>query len=77
MIIRFLFYGFLGWITEIFWTSLSSAIQGDWTLEGHTYLWMMPIYGMAVFLEPIHDVIQSRPWFIRGFVWLCFIYATI
>lgn len=30
---------------------------------------MFPIYGLAVFLEPIHDYIEDLPWYVRGFIW--------
>jgi len=38
-------------------------LRGDWSLAGKTYLWMLPIYGLGVLLEPIHDYI---PWDYSG-----------
>lgn len=35
---------------------------------------MFPIYGLAVFLEPIHDRIRSRPFYIRGGVYTFIIF---
>ena len=32
--------------------------MGNWELPGFTYLWMFPIYGLAVF-EKIHDRIRA------------------
>ncbi|MFZ5643179.1 MAG: putative ABC transporter permease [Bacillota bacterium] len=79
-ITRFLIYGLMGWGLEIFWTGLGSAIAGDVRLAGRTYLWMFPIYGMAVLLEPVHDRIRHLPWLIRGVFWVIVIwfleYAT-
>ncbi|MGI6413076.1 MAG: putative ABC transporter permease [Syntrophomonadaceae bacterium] len=69
MIRRFLLYGLIGWIAEIIFTGLSSLLEGSIRLTGYTYLWMFPIYGMAVFLEPIHDRIRQSPWPVRGTIW--------
>lgn len=66
---RFLFYGIVGWVTEVLFTGVCSLFSGSLTLSSQTYLWMFPIYGMAVFLEPIHDRIRHIPWLIRGFIW--------
>jgi uncharacterized membrane protein len=74
MIIRFFIYGIIGWIMEILWTGLGSLIKGDVTLRGSTYLWMFPIYGLAVFLEPLHDKIRFMHWILRGFIWLVIIW---
>ena len=49
-------------------------LRGDWSLAGKTYLWMLPIYGLGVLLEPIHDYIRSWSWVLRGFVWLSLIW---
>lgn len=80
MIIRFFIYGIIGWAMEIFWTGAASLLRGDVRLQGTTYLWMFPIYGLAVFLEPIHDKIRFLPWIARGGIWAMIIltieYAT-
>nr|WP_204618352.1 hypothetical protein [Desulforadius tongensis] len=72
---RFFIYGLLGWGLEVFWTGFESALSGDPRLTAHTYLWMFPIYGLAVFLEPLHNAIRRYPWFIRGMVWVLVIFA--
>ncbi len=74
MLIRFLLYGFMGWIGEILFTGTGSLLAGSLKLTGHTYLWMFPIYGLAVFLEPMHNRVRSMPWLVRGTIWagLCF-----
>lgn len=63
---RFIIYGLIGWCSEIFWTGIGSFIKGDITLVGFSSIWMFPIYGMLVFLEPIHNRIRDMPFFIRG-----------
>jgi len=75
MLIRFFIYGLIGWGMEIFWTGFASAFSGDRRFTGRTYLWMFPIYGFAVFLEPIHDLILGWPFILRGGVWVIIIYA--
>ncbi|MCL6477146.1 MAG: hypothetical protein K6T65_01900 [Peptococcaceae bacterium] len=75
MIYRFLIYGLLGWGLEVFWTGLGSALKGDLRLTAGTYLWMFPIYGLAIFMEPLHDNIRNWPWLIRGILWVLMIWA--
>ncbi|MFA5881397.1 MAG: hypothetical protein WC834_04300 [Eubacteriales bacterium] len=72
---RFLIYGLLGWTMEIFWTGLGSLLRGDFRLQGFSYLWMFPIYGLAVFLEPVHDHIRNLTWVIRGSIWTTVIFG--
>jgi len=67
---RFLFYGLLGWTIEIIFTGMDSLIRGDLRLTGFTNLWMFFIYGMAVFLEPLHDFIAKWKWRLRGLFWM-------
>ncbi|KUG02433.1 protoporphyrinogen ix oxidase, putative form, hemj [hydrocarbon metagenome] len=74
MITRFIIYGFVGWIFEIVFTGTGSLLRGVLSLTGYTYLWMFPIYGMALFLEPVHDRIRSAPWPIRGIIWVSLIF---
>src|SRR5690554_6618107 len=50
-------------------------MTGDPRLQATTYLWMFPIYGLAVFLEPLHDLIRDYWWYIRGVVWVIIIFA--
>jgi hypothetical protein len=75
MLKRFFIYGLTGWIMEILWTGAGSLINGDMRLGGFTNLWMFIIYGMAVFLEPIHDIIHKWRWPIRGFIWMVLIWG--
>lgn len=72
---RFFIYGLLGWTMEIFWTGLGSLFKGDIKLQGFSYLWMFPIYGLAVFLEPVHERIRDLAWYFRGLVWTAVIFS--
>lgn len=70
MLRRYFLYGLLGWIIEIIWTGLESFVNGDLRLLGFTNLWMFFVYGSAVFLEPLHDLISTWRWPVRGLLWL-------
>lgn len=61
---------------EVFWTGILSLLQGNWDLQGMTYLWMFPIYGLAVFLEPLHDRLHGTNLLLRGFIYLALIFAV-
>jgi len=74
MLLRYIVYGLSGLLLEIFWTGIGSLIAGDFTLTGHTYIWMFFIYGLAVFLEPIHDRIRGEHVLLRGLTWVTLIY---
>lgn len=75
MFFRFAIYGLLGWSLEIFWTGMGSLLRGDIKLRGWTYLWMFPIYGLAILLEPVHNYIRDWPIFIRGGVYTSLIFT--
>lgn len=75
MMKRFLFYGTLGWCLEVFWTGLGSFLKGDIRLSSQTYIWMFPIYGLAVFLEPIHDKIRNWSVILRGGIYTIIIFS--
>ena len=76
MITRFVFYGLTGWCVDVFWTGLGSLLRGDFTLTSRTYLWMFPIYGLAIFLEPVHNSIQHWPLLVRGSIYTVLIFLT-
>jgi uncharacterized membrane protein len=68
----FLVYGMVGWATEIVWTALGRQLSGhgDWSLEGHTYLWMFPLYGsLSILFVPVHAAVAVWPWWMRGIVY--------
>ena len=73
---NYLIYGLIGWCLEIIWTGLGSLLFGDPRLTATTYLWMFPIYGIAVLLEPVHDFIRSWPILKRGLLWMVIFFGV-
>lgn len=73
-LLKYIFYGLLGVTLEIFFTGFIALLNNDLTLEGKSYIWMFFIYGLAVFLEQIHDRIRNRNILFRGFVYMILIY---
>jgi uncharacterized membrane protein len=73
-------YGLLGWSTEIVFTSLEALTHRqtrDARLQGQSYLWMAPIYGLcAVLYEPARDHIRQRPVAQRALVYALGILAV-
>lgn len=61
---------------EIVWTGLGSLLRGDVKLQGRTYLWMFPIYGLAIVLEPLHNAIRHWPVLARGSIYMVCILLT-
>jgi hypothetical protein len=76
---RFVLYGLAGWCSEVLTTGVKSrGRDGDWRLTSHTYLWMLPIYGVAaVAFEPADSVARGAgvPWWQRGVGWTAGIFA--
>lgn len=75
MLKRFFIYALGGWCMEIIFTGFGSLVSGDMRLFAYTNLWMFPIYGAAVFLEPLHDIIAKWRWPVRGFIWMVIIWG--
>ena len=73
---RFIIYGFLGLLAEILWNGFGAMIKGDVLLRGTTCIWMFPIYGFAVFLEPVHYRIKHLPLIVRGGIYMVLIFAV-
>ncbi|TYO93884.1 putative ABC transporter permease [Desulfallas thermosapovorans] len=73
---RFVIYGLLGWNMEIIFTGFMSGLNGNVRLTAHTYLWMLPIYGLAVFLEPLHNAMRPLHWYLRGMIWVLVIWTV-
>lgn len=71
---RFFIYGFIGCSMEVFWTGIASLFKGDTALMSHSSIWMIVIYGMAIFLEPFQMMLKDKNWFLRGIVYMCLIY---
>ena len=61
---RALGYGLLGWAAEVAFTGVHDAVDPrsrNWRLQGHSYLWMLPIYGLLAYMyEPLHDRVRHR-----------------
>lgn len=76
MIWRFLIYGLIGWGMEIVWTGLHSLLKNDFRMIGSTSIWMFPIYGMVIFLEPVYILIAGLPWVFRGGVYMICIFIA-
>lgn len=75
MLRRFVIYALSGWCMEVVFTGIGSLLKGDPTLTSKTYIWMFFIYGLAVFLEPIHNSIRSLPAVVRGGIYMVLIFA--
>lgn len=72
---RFVIYGFVGLVAETLFTGLGSLIKGDLTMGARTYIWMFPIYGLMILLEPVHDRIRNLPVVFRGGAYTIIIFA--
>ncbi|MEA4826883.1 putative ABC transporter permease [Clostridium sp. JNZ J1-5] len=72
---RFIIYGLTGLCMEVFWVAFWSLVRGDISMVGHTSIWMFPIYGLAVFLEYIHNEIRHLPTILRGGVYTLLIFS--
>lgn len=75
MRIRFIIYGLVGWVAETLFTGLGSLLSGDLTMRAWTYIWMFPIYGLMILLEPLHDHIRKLPVVLRGGVYTIIIFG--
>ncbi len=73
---RFLFYGAVGLVVEVTYTGLASLLKGDFSMSGKTFLVMFPIYGLALFLEPVHNALRPYPAWIRGLTYLALIWTA-
>lgn len=73
MFLRFFMYGLMGLAVEVVWTAIYDKIfigKPGWKLQGTTSIWMLPIYGLTVFLyEPIHNIIRDVDWYYRGLIY--------
>jgi uncharacterized membrane protein len=72
---RFLIYGLIGWVAETIYTGFGSLLKGDLTMRAWTYIWMFPIYGLMILLEPIHDRIRNLPIAVRGGIYTVLIFG--
>lgn len=72
---RFIIYGLVGWVAETLFTGLDSLLKGDLTMRGWTYIWMFPIYGLMILLEPVYSLIRKWPVVLRGGVYTIIIFG--
>lgn len=67
---RALAYGLAGWAAEVVFTGAMGVLDRrtrDVRAEGHSYLWMGPIYALCACLyEPLRDSQRSQPWWRRA-----------
>ena len=87
--IRFLLYASLGVAVEVVFTATCARLgivltpdlddpdaRAGWRLEGHSFVWMLPICGGGLLLfERVHDLLRSEPFLLRGFVYVVALYA--
>ena len=66
---KFILCGLIGWCLEIFWTGLKSFQRRQMKLEGHSSIWMFPIYGMAAFIGPCSRWLQHKSVWVRGTIY--------
>ncbi|MCI8814762.1 MAG: hypothetical protein HFH60_03340 [Lachnospiraceae bacterium] len=71
---KFLMCGSIGWCMEIFWTGIHCLEQRDFTLMGHSSIWMFPIYGMAAVIGPVSRHLKDFPALWRGSIYTVGIY---
>lgn len=75
---QFILCGLLGWIVEVFFNGIKDPIRNSrFSLMGHTYLWMFPIYGLLAFVyPPLHDAVNGLEWYLRGVIYMCTFYTV-
>jgi uncharacterized membrane protein len=77
---RLLIYGMVGCCFEIIFTGIKHMLHSggkDWSFTAKSYIWMLPIYGLAVFLfEPLHNAIREFAWPLRGLIYVGGIYIV-
>jgi uncharacterized membrane protein len=74
----FIVFGILGVFGEVVYTSLKSLIrEKSFRLQGKSYLWMFPIYGLiALLFDPVHRLMRGWAWPLRGLGYMIVIYAV-
>lgn len=73
---RFFIYGSIGISLEILWTGFTAFLGGDMSFTGHSSVIMLPIYGAAVFLEPLFKELKNVSILLRGIVYMILIFAV-
>jgi uncharacterized membrane protein len=81
---RFVLYGLFGWCTEVVFTALANLVKSvrrrapvETHLRGHTYLWMLPVYGAGgLAFEIGHRAMADWSWPARGMVYMAGCFAV-
>ena len=73
---KFILCGLLGWCLEVFWTGLKSLQRRQLKLEGHSSIWMFPIYGMAAFISPLSRGLRGKSVWLRGSIYAASIFLV-
>ena len=76
---RFLIFGLIGLLLEVFADAISHGMNGNWNIHGCSSPWMIPDYGLlGVLLMPMaNPMIRRRvPLLIRAFVYMIAIFAV-
>ncbi len=74
----FILFGILGVFGEVLETGLKDIYRNRrLKLEGKSYLWMIPIYGMISILFPIvSSAVHGQSWVFRGTAYMLVIYTV-
>ncbi len=89
ILLRLLFYACLGVASEVVFTAACARLgivltpdvddpeaRTGWRLKGHSFVWMLPIYGFGFLLfEVVHDALRADPWLVRGLAYVAILYA--
>ena len=87
--VRLLFYACLGVAAEVVFTAVCARLgivltadldepeaRTGWRLKGHSFVWMLPIYGVGLLgFEIAHDLLRTAPWLVRGLAYVAVLYA--
>jgi len=75
---RFLIFGCLGIVCEVFFTAILSIFQTRrLRLYGFSFIWMFPIYGSLAFLfAPVYHTIHNDSILVRGLIYMTGIYVV-
>ena len=60
---------------EILFTAFDSFRRRELKLMGKTSIWMFPIYGMAVLIEPAYRATRKMPALFRGLIYSAGIFS--
>jgi len=76
---RFILFGLLGMLLEVFFTATFELIDGNMNMHGRTSPWMLPIYGLlGIVLVPVARPLINRgvPLPVRAFIYMLGIFLV-